>query len=134
MGQAAQREGGIPADDIILVGSPGTGAQKAEQLGVGADHVWVGAADSDPVTHAPSDLEKSFGIGGHLMDPHELHFGQDPSSEDFGGNRFDVDSGVPWDSHSSYFDSPEEGDPRSLNNMGAIVAGRPEKVTIQARR
>lgn len=142
VGQAAQREGGIPADDIILVGSPGTGAQKAEELGVGADHVWVGAADSDPVTHAPSNSEVGWGMGGgpvggaiaHFTDPHELHFGQDPASEEFGGNRFVVDPGAPWSSHSSYFDNSDEGDPRSLNNMGAIVAGHPEKVTFQARR
>ncbi|MFF4603711.1 alpha/beta hydrolase [Streptomyces sp. NPDC001339] len=142
VGQAAQREGGIPADDIVLVGSPGTGAEKAEELGVGAGHVWVGAAESDPVTHAPSKGESgAAAIGGpigagiaHLVDPHGLWFGQDPASEDFGGNRFAVDPGVPWNSHSSYFDPPDEGDPRSLNNMGAIVAGHPEKVTFQARR
>ncbi|MFI0215184.1 alpha/beta hydrolase [Streptomyces lydicus] len=139
VGQAAQREGGIPADDIILVGSPGTGAQKAEQLGVGAGHVWVGASDSDPVTHAPSNSEVGWGmvggpVGGaiaHFADPHELHFGQDPASADFGGNRFVV---VPSGSHSSYFDDSEAGDPRSLNNIGAIAAGHPEKVSLQARR
>ncbi|MFB6438277.1 alpha/beta hydrolase [Streptomyces sp. NPDC056411] len=134
VGQAAQREGGIPADDIILVGSPGTGAQRAEQLGVGADHVWAGAADSDLVTHAPSDLEKGFGLGGHLIDPHELHFGQDPASKDFGGKRFAVAPGEASNSHSSYFDSSGEGDPTSLNNMGAIVAGHPEDVATQAGR
>ncbi|GGU58851.1 hypothetical protein GCM10010211_24560 [Streptomyces albospinus] len=139
VGQAAQREGGIPADDIILVGSPGTGAHKAEDLGVGADHVWVGAADSDPVTHAPSKNEAGFGaitgpIGGgiaHLADPHKLWFGQDPASGEFGGNRFGVAFGNPGDSHSNYF-KPEGGD--SLDNMGAIVAGHPEKVTFQGER
>ncbi len=138
VGQAAQREGGIPADDIILVGSPGTGAQKAEDLGVGANHVWVGAADSDLVTHAPSKGESGYGvitgpIGAgiaHLNDPHELWFGQDPASNEFGANRFDVAFGTP-DSHSNYF-KPEGGD--SLDNMGAIVAGHPEKVTFQGRR
>ncbi|MEU5304782.1 alpha/beta hydrolase [Streptomyces noursei] len=133
VGQAAQREGGIPADDIILVGSPGTGAQRAEQLGVGADHVWAGAAESDPVTHAPSDLELiPGGAIAHLMDPHELHFGQDPASEEFGGRRFGVSFGNPSESHSNYFDRDKGGD--SLDNMGAIVAGHPEKVSIQGGR
>ncbi|MEU9122512.1 alpha/beta hydrolase [Streptomyces sp. NPDC048506] len=136
VGQAAQCEGGIPADDIILVGSPGTGAQRAEQLGVGVDHVWVGAADSDPVTHTPSDLEKSFGIAGHLMDPRELHFGQDPASEEFGGRRFGVgyDTGypIPWKSHSMYFD--DDRDRESLDNMGNIVVGHPEKVSLEEGR
>ncbi|MFC9236059.1 alpha/beta hydrolase [Streptomyces decoyicus] len=133
VGQAAQREGGIPADDIILVGSPGTGAQKAEQLGVGADHVWAGAAESDPVTHAPSDLELLPGAAiAHFRDPHELHFGQDPASEEFGGRRFDVAFGNPMDSHSNYFDRDKGGD--SLGNMGSIVAGHPERVSFQGRR
>ncbi|MFG2284594.1 alpha/beta hydrolase [Streptomyces sp. NPDC048595] len=133
VGQAAQREGGIPADDIVLVGSPGTGAQKAEQLGVGADHVWVGAAENDPVTHAPSPYELGPGAAiAHLMDPHELHFGQDPASKEFGGQRFGVADGNLAGSHSNYFDSEKGGD--SLNNMGAIVAGRPERVSHQGRR
>ncbi|MEU4848556.1 alpha/beta hydrolase [Streptomyces gilvosporeus] len=138
LGQAAQREGGIPADDIILVGSPGTGAQKAEELGVGADHVWTGAAESDPVTHAPSKNEavgEAIGgpiVGGitHFADPHQLWFGRDPASEEFGGHRFAVDDGVPWNSHSDYF---REGSP-SLNNMGRIVCGQPEKVVSQGER
>ncbi|MFF4950834.1 alpha/beta hydrolase [Streptomyces chattanoogensis] len=130
LGQAAQREGGIPADDIILVGSPGTGAQKAEELGVGADHVWAGAADSDLVTHAPSDAEKGFGIAGHLWDPHELHFGQDPASEEFGGRRFGVNPGWNPSSHSDYFESGSE----SLDNIGRIVSGRHGEVTIEERR
>ncbi|MFF7703326.1 alpha/beta hydrolase [Streptomyces lydicus] len=132
VGQAAQREGGIPADDIILVGSPGTGAQRAEQLGVGADHVWVGAADTDPVTHAPSDLEKSFVGVGHVIEPHELHFGQDPASRGFGGIRFGVANGDPGDAHSEYFKKKEGGD--SLENIGKIVAGKRAEVTIQAGR
>ncbi|TSB19493.1 alpha/beta hydrolase [Streptomyces benahoarensis] len=144
VGQAAQRPGGIPADDIILVGSPGTGAQKAEDLGVGKGHVWVGAAENDPVTHAPSKNEaigSRFGlIGGaigHMMDPHELWFGQDPASDEFGAIRFGVDPSDPVngiDSHSRYFDHEDGIEGESLRNMGRIVAGRPEHVSLQARR
>lgn len=58
VGQAAQRPGGIPgADDIILVGSPGTGAHTADQLGVGKDHVYIGAAKNDIVTKLPNPGE-----------------------------------------------------------------------------
>ncbi|WP_328582966.1 alpha/beta hydrolase [Streptomyces sp. NBC_00370] len=58
VGQAAQRQGGIPgADEIILVGSPGTGAKTADELGVGRQHVFVGAADNDPVTAMPAKIE-----------------------------------------------------------------------------
>ncbi|WP_327368913.1 alpha/beta hydrolase [Streptomyces sp. NBC_01217] len=63
VGLAAQERSGIPgADDIILVGSPGTGARTAEDLGVGKDHVFVGAAENDPVTKLPNSKEAS-GIG-----------------------------------------------------------------------
>ncbi|MFE9888340.1 alpha/beta hydrolase [Streptomyces scopuliridis] len=58
VGQAAQRPGGVPgADDIILLGSPGTGAKSADELGVGREHVFVGAAENDPVTAMPAKIE-----------------------------------------------------------------------------
>ncbi|MFC8079424.1 alpha/beta hydrolase [Streptomyces sp. NPDC057307] len=65
VGQAAQREGGIPGvDDIVLVGSPGTGADSAADLGVGSDHVYVGAAENDPVTRMPAKGEaQGMGMG-----------------------------------------------------------------------
>ncbi|MDR3082892.1 MAG: alpha/beta hydrolase family protein, partial [Streptomyces sp.] len=57
VGLAAQREGGIPgADDIILLGSPGTEARTADDLGVGREHVFVGAAENDPVTKLPDKV------------------------------------------------------------------------------
>ncbi|WP_329385733.1 alpha/beta hydrolase [Streptomyces sp. NBC_01716] len=65
VGQAAQRDGGIPGvDDIVLVGSPGTGADSADELGVGRGHVYVGAAENDPVTRAPAKAEaQGMGMG-----------------------------------------------------------------------
>ncbi|MGW8667599.1 alpha/beta hydrolase [Streptomyces niveus] len=65
VGQAAQREGGIPGvDDIVLVGSPGTGADSADDLGVGRAHVYVGAAENDPVTRMPAKGEvQGMGMG-----------------------------------------------------------------------
>ncbi|MGW1404625.1 alpha/beta hydrolase [Streptomyces sp. NPDC002403] len=60
VGLAAQEKGGIPgADDIILVGSPGTGADTAQDLNVGKGHVYVGAADNDIVTKLPNHAEAS---------------------------------------------------------------------------
>ncbi|WP_435614943.1 alpha/beta hydrolase [Streptomyces coelicoflavus] len=60
VGLAAQEKGGVPgADDIILVGSPGTGAQHADELNVGSQHVFVGAADNDIVTKLPNHEEAS---------------------------------------------------------------------------
>lgn len=54
VGQATQQPGGIPADDVVLVGSPGVGVDKASDLGVGASHVYVGAAENDQVTNLPT--------------------------------------------------------------------------------
>ncbi|MFD9565058.1 alpha/beta hydrolase [Streptomyces sp. NPDC059994] len=107
VGLAAQRHGGIPgADDIILVGSPGTEAKTADELGVGRDHVYVGAAKNDIVTQLPSRSEATgillggllggpggahigHEIGHALNDvPDERYFGADPASREFGAKRF----------------------------------------------
>ncbi|WP_051055177.1 MULTISPECIES: alpha/beta hydrolase [Kitasatospora] len=159
VGQAAQRPGGIPADDVILVGSPGTGAQQASQLGVGAGHVWVGAAEHDPVSQLPShDEAKGIGIGagiGGLLggplgavaggflgdkiaghnDPDELWFGQDPASREFGAHRFDVADGpLGFESHSDYWNQGDGRDGHSLRNMGLIVSGHGDRVSGQEYR
>ncbi|MFF9818347.1 alpha/beta hydrolase [Streptomyces sp. NPDC014006] len=162
VGKATQEPGGIPgADDIILVGSPGTGVDTAADLGVSKEHVWVGAAPNDIVTHLPSKGEVAAGFGGlaagpsgaligsYLSDPDDddLWFGKDPASSDFGANRFRtepgpfvVDGKFPdvWDStldtnaHSNYF-NPEK-DQISTDNIGAIVAGQYNSVIPEARR
>ncbi|MDK0521410.1 alpha/beta hydrolase [Streptomyces sp. ML-6] len=65
VGLAAQEKDGIPgADDIILVGSPGTGADSAQDLNVGKGHVFVGAADNDIVTKLPNHDEASGMLSG----------------------------------------------------------------------
>ncbi|MEU8571695.1 alpha/beta hydrolase [Streptomyces pathocidini] len=135
VGQAAQHGGGIPVDDIVLVGSPGTGAQRADQLGVGADHVWVGSAQYDLVTRAPSLFEELGGPLGpvpHVLDPNESWFGQDPASEEFGARRFGVADGDVANSHSNYFDRENGG--RSLQNIAKIVTGQHGSVTGEFHR
>lgn len=112
VGTAAKQAGGIPGvDDIVLAGSPGVGVDKASELGVGKDHVWVGSAENDVVTKLPSVKENGGalvggGIGliaggpaGALLgaaaggsvsdsDNNDLWFGKDPASAEFGANRF----------------------------------------------
>lgn len=164
VGTAAQEPGGIPgADDIILVGSPGVGANSADDLGVGKGHVWVGAAENDPVSHLPSEKEAIagtvgfFGGGpaaaylfGDMADQgdDDLWFGKDPASKAFGANRFttlpgpypieptfpDVWNSITFEAHSNYF-SPEDGkDQVSARNIAAIVAGQPGYVTRETPR
>ncbi|MEV6046116.1 alpha/beta hydrolase [Streptomyces xanthochromogenes] len=153
VGAAAVEPGGIAGvDDIILVGSPGVGVNKAADLGVSGDHVFVGAAAHDPVTWAPSGKQVIGGvlgsvlggpggavIGGGLADPHGNWFGKDPASEAFGATRFAVDDGplpfsdgTPTPAHSNYFDP--ERDPVSATNIARIVSGHSDKITTEHHR
>ncbi|MGC5344063.1 alpha/beta hydrolase [Streptomyces sp. DT171] len=149
VGTAARESGGIPAvDDIILLGSPGVGVDKAEDLGVGKDHTFVGAADNDPVTKLPSKQQSAAGfvgllaggplasyVAGDIADQgdDDVYFGKDPASEAFGARRFEVDDGPHpildaggFDAHSQYF-TPEK-DQMSANNVALIVAGQSERI------
>ncbi|MFI1810583.1 alpha/beta hydrolase [Streptomyces sp. NPDC020422] len=152
VGTAARQAGGIPgADDVILLGSPGVGVDRAQDLGVAKEHVFVGAADHDLVTHLPSKDEALVGslfggptgilLGRDLLDrgDDDVWFGKDPASEAFGARRFKVDDGPRMllelgltDAHSQYF-TPEL-DPESANNIARIVAGRSERITTEEHR
>lgn len=152
VGTAAKESGGIPGvDDVILLGSPGVDAQKATELGVGKDHVFVGAADNDPVTHLPTKGESALGwvlggpmgvaVGRDLFDigNDDVYFGKDPASEAFGAQRFLVDDGPRmirdgggFDAHSQYF-TPEK-DKVSADNIAAIVSGHPENILREKHR
>ncbi|QGV78175.1 alpha/beta hydrolase [Streptomyces ficellus] len=155
VGAATQEAGGIPgADDIVLLGSPGVGVDKAEDLGVGKEHVYVGAAENDPVTMLPSKKEVTaagvFMGGGPLLSylagdiadqgDDDIWFGKDPASEAFGANRFKVDDGPrplidgegPTPAHSNYF-NPDK-DRVSAENIAAVVAGNPQDVVPEKHR
>ncbi|AJE41692.1 alpha/beta hydrolase [Streptomyces nodosus] len=158
VGAAAQQPGGIPgADDIILLGSPGVGVDKADDLGVGKDHVFVGAAENDPVSHLPSRKEAVAGTVGFLgggpvgayffgdladQGDDDVWFGKDPASEAFGARRFKVLDGPmaviagqgPTPAHSNYFNPARDKDPVSAANIAAIVAGRSDLVTWDEHR
>ncbi|MDH6579617.1 alpha/beta hydrolase [Kitasatospora sp. MAP5-34] len=138
VGLAAQRPGGLAADEVVLVGSPGTGARRADQFGLGPEHVYVGAADCDPVSRLPGGGTVAGGMlaGGlpgvalrEVLDPpDELWFGRDPAGSSFGARRFQVTPGTVRDafaSHSAYFDGSSE----SLANIARVVAGRGDEVT-----
>lgn len=103
-GKAAVLRSGRFADDLVFVGSPGVGVQRAEELGVPPSHVWAGEAGGDPV----ADLG---------------HFGEDPCDPPFGAQRFQVEHGpfyLTLKAHSIYWDRGS----RSLENLGHIVVGQ----------
>ncbi|MEW2297001.1 alpha/beta hydrolase [Streptomyces sp. NPDC006743] len=160
VGLAAQEKGGITgADDIILVGSPGTGADSADQLNVGKGHVFVGAAEHDIVTGLPSRGQVAGGVVGGVLgafagapevgaaagasasDPNgdDLWFGKDPASKAFGATRFQVADGPTifedhgkMEAHSNYF-SPTK-DQMSADNIARIVVGESGKIVREQPR
>lgn len=105
---AAATAGRVPADDLVLLGSPGTLAGSAAELAP-AGRVWVGEARFDLV----ADLGA---------------FGPDPGDEDFGATRIAAEPGpgVVWSDrltggdHSHYYDPGSE----ALRNVAKIVVGR----------
>ncbi|MET7644428.1 alpha/beta hydrolase [Streptomyces sp. NPDC005426] len=156
VGAATQHGGGIPGvDDIVFVGSPGVGVDRAEDLGVGKDHVFVGAAENDVVTKLPSKRQTAAGLvgwaaagpaGAYLLGEvadqgdDDLWFGKDPASGAFGARRFPVNegprlvggSGVSIDAHSQYFDP--QRDAMSSDSIALIAAGRADKVKTEESR
>ncbi|MFB6709524.1 alpha/beta hydrolase [Streptomyces sp. NPDC056333] len=156
VGAATQRDGGIPGvDDIVLVGSPGVGVDHAEDLGVGNDHVFVGAAEHDVVTMLPSKQQAAVGVAGLIaagplasyvagdladQGDDDLWFGRDPASEAFGARRFPVregprligEDGVSIGAHSQYFDPKR--DAVSADSIALIAAGRSSKVKMEGPR
>ncbi|MFD9130034.1 alpha/beta hydrolase, partial [Kitasatospora sp. NPDC059571] len=145
VGLAAEHSGGAGLDDVVLVGSPGAGVQRADQLGVGAGHVYTATAACDPVGRLPAvgELGASMVLGGvpgavagQALGPGQLWFGRDPAGADFGAHRFGVAPGDPghaFASHSAYFDESSDGPSESLANLGRVVAGRGAEVTPQGR-
>ncbi|MFJ9840975.1 alpha/beta hydrolase [Kitasatospora sp. NPDC101155] len=111
VGLAARKPAGLAADDIILVGSPGTDAFHASELSVGAAHTYVGAAGWDYVSHAG-------------------WYTRDPASADFSAQRFAVDVGsADGTAHSSYWDDGPHDDHTSIDNIGEIVSGHGDRIT-----
>ncbi|MFD9786865.1 alpha/beta hydrolase [[Kitasatospora] papulosa] len=149
VGAATQYGDGIPGvDDIVLVGSPGVGVDRAEDLQVGKSHVFVGAAENDLVTKVPSKLQGNMGaaggpvgyIVGGLMDRggDNLWFGRDPASEAFGAKRFQTDAGPSviaggFDAHSLYFDRSGT-DSVSSDSIALIAAGKAGKIKLEGLR
>lgn len=122
---------GLDVDSIALIGSPGAGSgvDHGDDLGIGADDVWVGADSGDPVTW----------LGSHgWVNPEDLAFGlglgNDPAEDDFGAQRFqaqDTDFHInPLDYHSSYY----QRDSEALFNLAAIVTGNEDQVLVAEHR
>ncbi|MDY6809763.1 MAG: hypothetical protein SW127_12200, partial [Actinomycetota bacterium] len=111
-------------DTVTLLGSPGaSGVTTADEFGIGATNVYVGAASDDAVAH----------LGGATANTGISGLGIDPATTAFGAERFRAEGGdvAPiLGNHSSYFQIGSE----SLENLGRIVAGRGGDITHENRR
>lgn len=111
-GRAASRLTGAAAvRDLVLIGSPGTGADTAAGLGTTA-RVWAGRGAGDWIADVPHLKTDLFGLADST-----LGFGADPVSRSFGARVFAAGDG----GHSDYF---RPGSP-SLDSLARIVLGRP---------
>ncbi|WP_418958258.1 alpha/beta hydrolase [Streptomyces tritici] len=100
-GRAAR---GLDVTDLVLYGSPGTGADTAAQLGTGA-RVWAGRASGDWVARLPHARVELFGT--------TLGLGPDPAEPAFGARRFAVGDG----GHGDYLEPGGAG----LRAIAALV-------------
>lgn len=102
----ARAASGLDVSDIVLYGSPGTGADRAADLRTPAT-VWAGRGGDDWIGRVPHTvLPLPFGAVG---------FGTDPVSPEFGAEVFDAGDAA----HSDYL---RPGSP-ALRGIAAIVAG-----------
>ncbi|WP_067035255.1 alpha/beta hydrolase [Streptomyces dysideae] len=100
VGAAASGGSGLGADDVVVVGSPGMTVDRAQDLQMDPEHVWIGGAEDDAVINHASDLT----------------LGRNPMLGGFGGNNFGVDT----HGHSGYWDTGSD----SLRHQGAVIAGK----------
>ncbi|MGI5456549.1 alpha/beta hydrolase [Streptomyces sp. CA-249302] len=107
-GQAARR---LDVSDIALVGSPGTGADKAADLHTAA-RVWAARGADDWIAEVPHVRTDFFGT--------TVGFGTDPVSPTFGARVFAAGAG----GHSDYFRPGSV----SLTNLARIVLGETKEV------
>jgi hypothetical protein len=109
VGLAASEGNGLAVHDIIVAGSPGMRVDSAAQLNLDPRHVWAGQAWNDGVP---------------VIGP--LSHGTAPHTEDFGANRFHVDTS----GHSAYW-APNS---QSLNNQAHIIVGQYNRVGLDHGR
>lgn len=108
---------GMHADDIVLVGCPGTDmANSANDFHLNpGGHLYVGDASGDPVSWFGEETVKT-PVGG-------IGLGHDPAVDGYGSVRFKAEvpgfHENPFYDHSHYFDPGSE----SLFSMGDIVSG-----------
>ena len=103
---------GLDMDELVLLGSPGTGVDSAARLRTSA-RVWAARGADDWVAHVPHARAHFFGT--------TVGFGRDPMNPAFGAHVFAAGRG----GHSDYFKPGSV----SLDNLARIVLGDTSEVT-----
>ncbi|GIJ58714.1 alpha/beta hydrolase [Virgisporangium aurantiacum] len=120
----AAREHGLPVDDLVFVGSPGVGADRASDLAGGpggGPAVWASTARWD-IIHGTALADRIPEWLDRDVTEDRWH-GRDPGDPGFGARTFTSAPGHwsdPVAAHNSYF---EEGNP-ALAAIGAIARGQ----------
>ncbi|GIF54356.1 alpha/beta hydrolase [Asanoa iriomotensis] len=117
---------GLPANDLIFIGSPGVGTDEASTLGIPPSHVWSSTAANDPIAYLAPGWREPFNRAAALLtDPlspdlrprpsEDLWFGRNPTDPAFGGRVF---TGEPF-GHSGYW----RADNDALTDIAQIALG-----------
>ena len=131
----AAAAGGLEADELVLVGSPGTGTRRdVTDLRMDPAHVWATVAANDPINHVPGAA--AAGTSAPFPATRQIAHGSDPTDPAFGAQVFAsapgtpgpladdpatvVDESSPAAAHGQYWDP---GSP-SLESIGRIAVGR----------
>jgi hypothetical protein len=96
--------GGLSADSLIFLGSPGVVARTTADLDVDARHVWAATTGDDPIRFVPDRVH-----------------GPDPSDPDFGARIF---AAGPDGGHAGYWDAASP----ARDNVALIALGRYRQV------
>ncbi|MFE2365033.1 alpha/beta hydrolase [Streptomyces virginiae] len=116
----------LPVDNAIMVGSPGVGVDHAKDLNIPPDRVFAATSDHDLINLAPPVARDPLSPKAwwDTFDDHTIVHGTDPTSEDFGGQVFEVPDGKwpgeGWETmpaHSQYWDD------KPLRSLAGIVTG-----------
>jgi hypothetical protein len=117
-GLAASHHGMHP-DDLVFIGSPGTGVKDANRLGMDPGHVWAGANSQDPVSRAAPLLSSDF-----RGSPVSSRYGANIFTAEIPGRVFP--GRLHQEAHTSYADS----DSQALANIAKIAAGNYDDVDL----
>ncbi len=131
----AAATGGLSADELVLVGSPGVGTRRdVADLRTHPEHVWATVAANDPINHVPG--ASAAGTSAPFPATRQIAHGADPTDPAFGARVFPsapgtpgpladdpatvADESSPTTAHGQYWDP---GSP-SLESIGRITVGR----------